>query len=282
MENFGVENENTNFSVKQLRVNLKNTLQKSGVLSTVKAQIRQEFINGLTSKTRESAPTSLDMNDRIMFSSVYHLLRNRRMVNTISVFSAESGLDPKLSIISEKDIVEMVKFNGLSRTYKYLESSIHATNSANTDSLNHPEDDRKSLLDVMMKFCLSAGEGTKEMSVQTETGGPSAREILDDRIHELRRTYQVSKEVQMLNPNKTIEERMVLFQRDCEARLARDLDLQVRKVADQHDMMYTTMGRCHLSLFAASSQTTANLVWCNLFLSIHCVLCTMMHTYTHR
>jgi len=227
------ENENTNFSVKQLKVNLKNTLKQSGVLSTVKAQIRQEFINGLTAKTRINAALSLNMNDRIMYSSVYHLLRNRRLVNSISVFSAESGLDPKLSLISEDDIVRMVKFNGLGSVYKIMQTSVSGNEpAADSCSLTETENNQKSLLDVMMQFCLSAGGGSKEISVQTETSGPSAREILDDRIHELRRTYQVSKEVQNLNPNKTIEERMVAFQRDCEKRLARDLEIQVTHVRE--------------------------------------------------
>lgn len=230
MDDYNGENEIANFSVKQLKVNLKNTLKQSGVLSTVKAQIRQEFINGLTAKTRINAALCLNMNDRIMYSSVYHLLRNRRMVNSISVFSAESGLDPKLSLISEEDIVRMVKFNGLSNVYKFMQNSAIG-NQQTADNL--PLDsDQKSFLDVMMQFCLSAGGGSKEISVQTETSGPSAREILDDRIHELRRTYQVSKEVQNLNPNKTIEERMVAFQRDCEKRLARDLEIQVTHVRE--------------------------------------------------
>ena len=232
MSDQDAENENTNnFSVKQLKVNLKNTLKQSGVLSTVKAQIRQEFINGLTAKTRINAALSLNMNDRIMYSGVYHLLRNRRLVNSISVFSAESGLDPKLSLISEEDIVRMVKYNGLSSAYKFMQTSV-SDNQQGTDNSALTEITQKSLLDVMMQFCLSAGGGSKEISVQTETSGPSAREILDDRIHELRRTYQVSKEVQNLNPNKTIEERMVAFQRDCEKRLARDLEIQVTHVRE--------------------------------------------------
>ncbi len=227
------ENENANFSVKQLKVNLKNTLKQSGVLSTVKAQIRQEFINGLTAKTRINAALSLNMSDRIMYSSVYHLLRNRRLINSISVFSAESGLDPKLSLISEDDIVKMVKFNGLSSVYKIMQTGVSENQpAADSSSLTVTENNQKTLLDVMMQFCLSAGGGSKEISVQTETSGPSAREILDDRIHELRRTYQVSKEVQNLNPNKTIEERMVAFQRDCEKRLARDLEIQVTHVRE--------------------------------------------------
>jgi len=233
MEDHDHENDNANFSVKQLKVNLKNTLKNSGVLSTVKAQIRQEFINGLNAKNRENAAKALNMSDRIMYSSIYHLLRNRRLVNSISVFSAESGLDPMLSLISEEDIIRMIKFNGLANTYKFLQNGVSPNQPE--DSLvpiTHPDGDKKSILDVMMQFCLSAGEGTKEISVQTETGGPSAREILDDRIHELRRTYQVSKEVQGLNPSKTIEERMVAYRRDCEKRLARDLEIQVTHIRE--------------------------------------------------
>ena len=193
------ENENANFSVKQLKVNLKNTLKQSGVLSTVKAQIRQEFINGLSNKRNNA---SLSMSDRIMYSGVYHLLHNRRMVNTISVFTAEAGLDPKLSLLSENDIIHMVKFNGLSNTYQKLQKSLNQDEEKHSNPLvnlnvstgagNSNDTSRKSLLDVMMQFCLTASEGSKEMSVQTEVGGPSAREILDDRIHELRRTYMVS------------------------------------------------------------------------------------------
>lgn len=231
------DEETIAFSIKQLKHNLKDTLKKSGVLSTVKAQIRQEFINGLSMKGSSlvTKKDTMDISDRILYSSVYHLLRNRQMLNSISVFTAESGLDPKLSLLSEEDIIRMVKVNSVSKTYATIHSG-RSMESHDTSVVPMPpkmlERNQTTALDLIMFFCLSTKDRQKEMSTQTEAGGPSAREVLDERIHELRKTYKVSREVELLNPNKTIEERMVAFQRDCERRMQNDLSIQVAHIRE--------------------------------------------------
>lgn len=229
------DEENMEFSIKQLKHNLKDTLKKSGVLSTVKAQIRQEFINGLSSKNSAVKKDVMDITDRIIYSSIYHLMRNRQLLNSISVFTAESGLDPKLSLLSEEDIIRMVKFNALSKTF----TALHSGNSVNQyDDALVPmppkmiEHRQTTALDLMVYFCLSSGDTKREISTQTEAGGASAREVLNDRIHELRNTYKVSREGELLNPSKTIEERMVAYQRDCERRLQSDVALQVAHIRE--------------------------------------------------
>ena len=87
-------------TLKQLKINLKDALRKSGVLNSVKAQIRREFIVGLSDKlpSKTVAPANgLDLRERLSLSILYHFLQQRGMTHSLSVFAAECGLDSKLA-----------------------------------------------------------------------------------------------------------------------------------------------------------------------------------------
>ena len=83
-------------TLKELKSNLKENLKKSGVLNTVKAHIRKEFISNMYPGGRKSLQPSSNITplfERALFSSIYHCFKARGMMNTLSVFIAESGIN---------------------------------------------------------------------------------------------------------------------------------------------------------------------------------------------
>lgn len=229
--------QNADFSLKHLKNNLKDTLKKSGVLNTVKAQIRQEFIKGLANIEKENVyqATTLTLNDRILLSVVYHFLHNRKLIKTISVLIAECGIDPKYSILTENDLSKMIKFNNISNTYDSLKSNNHKSHPTNGLLLLPDEiikQNKTSILDLLIYCCFTINDYKKEVSCQTDFTGPSIREFLDDEIQNIHHKYRLNREKELLQPNKTIEERMIAFQRDCEKRMLQDLTIQVNHIRE--------------------------------------------------
>jgi hypothetical protein len=214
------------FSVKQLKANLKTTLQKSGVLGTVKAQIRQEFINSLSAKKQQSENKSGDLTitDRVLFSSVFEFLSNRGLVSSISVFLAETGLDPKHTLLSAKEIAQLIKFNEISSVIKMVQQgqSINQLESQLVDP-TVLADRKYTVLDLVVRFCITSREAHRDMGTQMESRGQSAREALEESLQELRNSVKPAPD----NSQNTIQERMIAYQRECERRLQSEVATQV-------------------------------------------------------
>ena len=84
---------------KQLKQSLRKSLDESGVMSNVKAQIRKEFINSMLEKSavskliKSDEEKRVDLQTRIALSSAYHLLKKRGYKHSLSVFAAEASMD---------------------------------------------------------------------------------------------------------------------------------------------------------------------------------------------
>ena len=204
-------------TLKELKENLKNVLRKSGALNSVKAQIRRELVVGLSDKlpTKLSrGSTSIDLKELLSLSIVYHFLQNRNYHHSLSVFAAECGLDSKSSWLSEIDIVKSLQFGTKSEVYRVISEKIKK----NADNSNMLPRNDISVFDILLSNISSesTGESAVETAVQPKVAnnvhGP--RESLEQRMHELHSTY--------LAPGKSIEERMIHFQRECEERYQRD------------------------------------------------------------
>ena len=95
---------------KRLKQSLRKSLEESGALNNVKAQIRKDFIENMLDKSRPRLSSNtekkkMDLQSRIALSSVYHMLKKRELKHSLSVFSAECGLDGKNAVLSEMDVV---------------------------------------------------------------------------------------------------------------------------------------------------------------------------------
>ena len=115
---------------KQLRQSLRKSLEESGAMSNVKAQIRKEFIASMLDKSRPrlsgmataNEKKRMDLQTRIALSSVYHMLKKRDLKHSLSVFSAECGLDAKNAVLSEMDVVRALNVANESEVYKEIAS----------------------------------------------------------------------------------------------------------------------------------------------------------------
>jgi hypothetical protein len=209
-------------TLKELKGNLKDALRKSGILDSVKAQIRREFISGLTdklpSKGKSSYGTGPDLRERLSLSVIYHFLKHRNFNHALSVFAAECGLDSKAAWLSETDIIRSLQFGTQTEIYKKI-------NEKENELENVDNDGRKqSVFDMLLNHlsCDASSKGiVTEISVQTNAI-ITPRECLDQELQNLRTSYITLRDAEKSSPMKSIEERMIQFQRECEERYKRE------------------------------------------------------------
>jgi len=197
-------------SLKTLKLNLKEALKKSGVLDNVKAQIRKEFITGLSSTVSKPAlilHEELNIRDRITFSSLYHFLLKRELNHTVSVFVAECGIDVKSFLLSESDIVQLLHLENL-----------QTLSASNKDDASNKKS--STLLDSIIDAVGSKlNTTTRDSSTQSDStiDGSSLRprELLESQMRILRQSYSSRRDAEMRSPSYTVEERMIAFHREC-------------------------------------------------------------------
>ncbi len=269
---------------------LKTTFKKSGALHAIKANLRKEFIKGLTrgnegdkrSIAAASAYTdhgsgdgeSFNMVNRIIFSAILKFMKQRELFNSMSVFMAETGMEQEQCTLTETDMVRMFKFNAISNCFKEVHNTLSqrdrstftsnsgfstsvssGTRSNNSESCRSSMSylihelpislstttrsllvhNRTSLLDIIFEFCLNLNqEQFRSTESQTETNGLTTMEILDNQLNELNRQYDAQRFGSANGKNfdqqasKSIEERMIAFQRECEQRKNHEIELQMR------------------------------------------------------
>jgi hypothetical protein len=205
-------------SLKELRGNLKDALKRSGVMHSVKAQIRNEFIKVMTDGTNElsSAPASrrggkllMSESERAARSSVFHFLQHRNMGYSLSVYTAECGLDQR-EMMTENEIVDKLNLASYWRTEK-----------------------NKSIVDYLLQDIESRmSKTTTDQGTQSDYSGASVREMLDSRLREINNNYQFKREQERLFPTRTMEEKMLHFQRECEKRFRDDFEAQVKNIRE--------------------------------------------------
>jgi len=235
-------NDKENLSLQELRANLKATIRKSGVLDTVKAQIRREFITGLSKQIGKPTLTSkehVDLRERVVLSSVYHLLRNRNLPHSLSVYAAESGIDAKSFLLSEVDIVQALNLDNINIfNDTFIKNQSSSSILQSKKAINNNENITKSVVDVIIDYCCSYSKTNNTIESSSLQGTDKANDgvgpvdILDKHLKEMRQTYVERQRKEEEEPNRTLEERMIIFQRDCEARYKRELELKLQAMKE--------------------------------------------------
>eukprot|EP00981_Chlorochromonas_danica_P014443 scaffold8015_cov165-Ochromonas_danica.AAC.1 len=218
-------------SLAEFRDALKENLKSSDALSSIKAQIRKTFIKGLvqqggsTGKSKKSQ--EIVLKDRMVMSAVHHFLKHRGLHGTVSVYMAESGLESNQTILTEVDIARLFKIQQLRSTFlKHVSQTIYPSSSGN--EVTGGSGEIPSLLEVIFDFCLLLqADCYKETSCQTEVHGPTTREILDLELRGIRNTFTTKQQEQIVSPLRTVEEKMLTFQRECEERSRKAIDQQM-------------------------------------------------------
>ena len=215
-------------TLKELKLNLKESLRKSGVLDTVKSQIRREFISGLTSKTLSPKKGTATLRDRVTVSAVYHLLKERNYLNSMSVFAAESGIDSKSLLLSEKDIAFAMNLENISEIKNLLKAKEN-TLKENRTSNAYDGTSYASVFDIVIEHCSGLGRrGRMEVSIQTDSTEQSAENTIDASLSSIQQKLIDKIESEKANREKSIEERMVAFQKQCQEQFDRDLEMRVQ------------------------------------------------------
>lgn len=232
------EKENKEISLKKLRTVLKDRFDQSSALDGLKAQLRKQLLTKLM-EANGGAPRGdgekNDLKSTIAMSCIFSYLKLHGLHSTLSVFTAESGMESERSLISEMDICRMMKFNELSCTYKTLNNIVSGLNEAN-DGKPLPailsqlvSEDRTTLLDVILEYCLSLrAETTREISIQAGPSVFTARELLDHELFHVEREYTEVQQRNISSESSSIEERMIAYQKEIEIRKNREVELQVK------------------------------------------------------
>eukprot|EP01033_Poteriospumella_lacustris_P000100 gene100-64_t len=203
------QREKNEVSLKKLRVALKDRFDQSSALDGIKAQLRKQVLAKLLGKEEQIAAAK-------------------------GHDEAESGLESERGFISETDVCRMLKFNELVSLFHEMQDHLVASESDSSDDINPiiqslVEEDRTSLLDLILEYCLSLrSEMTQEISVQAGPSCFTARELLDNELFHLEKHFDDLKGHRSSNEGKSFEERIINFQRELEERKNREVELQIR------------------------------------------------------
>jgi hypothetical protein len=215
IDNINEQDENY-VSLKMLKSNIKDALKKSGVLCSVKAQVRREFINNLVpggGLVSGEAASQLGAQELLFRCAVFHFLRAQKCDYTLSVYTAECGVAAR-EMLSEAEVAAKL----------HLGESRSGPASGSGGS---------SPLEVVMKELSRRTEAVcVEAGTQSDYSGTGIREMLDSRMSDIARTYESKKEQERLFPSRGIEEKMLAFQRDCEKKMQEDLASQLSSMRD--------------------------------------------------
>lgn len=244
-------------SLKKLKTDLKDALKASGVLHSVKAQIRREFISSLSESGKAGkvmqqsgagepslrGPRRFDFKARLALSASYHLLRRHGLVHSLSVFAAESGLDDSSALLTERDIVAALNASGSSPLHRAVSDAMSKETRGRADKENRTPSSAlvrpssepaaatgDSVLELLFEHCFSLSQhGGRDSSTQTDspTHAESPRDALDHTVKALRAAHLARLEEEKHAPSRDATHRLLAYQRECDVRAARDVELQM-------------------------------------------------------
>jgi oral-facial-digital syndrome 1 protein len=240
-----LQKQSEEFSSKQLKQLLKENFAKSGTLQVIKAKLRKEFIQNLTKKQlkTDNATTATSLEDKILFSLVFHYFKKKSFFNSISVFLAECGLENDRNIVSEKDIVNMIRIGDLAKEMKKQLSSSSSTvsgGSVGSSSLirhrNEAVQDEEnpsssSILDGLCHYILHSSSGVQYKEMETQTSLSSAKEEYLYQLKQLETSYtQQQQALHASNSTLTlsVEEKLLSYRDELETRYKKELELSMK------------------------------------------------------
>ena len=214
-------------SLKGLKDGLREVLRANGAIGSVKAQLRKEFISEM-SKCMKPLGSDLKFStsiiDRVLYSTIHNFLLQRGMLNSLSVFTAESGHDSKDYLFSDMDIVSLLSINTQSSVYKYISS----------DKENGASSSKPSLLQMIVESMKTIGSPKHDQGTQCDEAFNSVSNVdfVDNQLKTIRQIYSARKAEESRFPAKSLDERMIQFERECEERHRRNLELQITYIRE--------------------------------------------------
>mmetsp|Transcript_22741 Transcript_22741/g.36265 ORF Transcript_22741/g.36265 Transcript_22741/m.36265 type:complete len:1073 (+) Transcript_22741:132-3350(+) len=227
----------------ELRENVFETLRDSGAVARLKAQLRCQVIDQLRKKGDRhvfsenagvftggtKAPQEVPIEEVIMASLIVEYLQKMDMMYTLSIFIPEGRME-KIEPLSRG---QMHRILGLKENGGCLENDENnGSNGSNARAHKKLKPDGPVLLELLnqkshMKPIVTLGGNTQRATLKdTETQtlandkfeGDTATMVLERKLGNVSDRYSMLLEREALAPRRTIEERMIRYQRDCDER----------------------------------------------------------------
>ena len=126
----------------------------------------------------------------------------------------------KTSTLTPMDIVAGLNFGMASELYQLVEREAKEGKISNIFDL------------LVDESCNRLQRSSSETSMQTESAGTTAREMLDIQTAALRQRYEKVLSAERASPQASMEERMLQYQTECDTRSRNDLESQMRHFRD--------------------------------------------------
>ena len=107
-----------------------------------------------------------------MYSCIYHLLKQRKLVHSLSVYSAEVGFDSKSAILTEEDVVKALNLGVDSPVYQAV------VNNVDNGSTSTEDGERRNVLDLLIENTYRLSNNNRvDMAIQTDLIVPFFKEV---------------------------------------------------------------------------------------------------------
>ncbi|KAE9032229.1 hypothetical protein PR003_g9573 [Phytophthora rubi] len=216
---------NALMSLEELKEGMFQSIRDNGTVELIRAQLRRRFIEKLqqqrrlrddqddennASRANRSTPSSTP-DEKLVHGLVAEYLASKCLENTLAVFVPEIG-GPRNQVDSAT-ILEMLHVSSTIQNQLELER-------ANTGH---------SLLLVLVRELVRRFQlATMDSGTQTAMDCFDHRVVLENQLRRVENTYLAECAAQKLEPQKSLEERMVQYQREyddiCDKRLQEELD----------------------------------------------------------
>ncbi|KAK9829063.1 hypothetical protein WJX72_003703 [[Myrmecia] bisecta] len=220
---------NTGLNVNDFKLQLYSQLKSSGVLSTLKTQLRSQVLNKLqTEHGAAIAPAQQAQQNlwrRAMNSIVAEYLAASRYDYTLSVFQPECGLS-SAAPFTHAEILQVLHIEEATPLHLALaKRGVHAKDPAGSPP---QQCFALSLLEAVAE--LSSRRTAHESATQTSEGPGAAR--LGLQLTQLEDAYLTRADSERQKPFDTLEARMARYRQECDQRVKEEVAMQVERVRE--------------------------------------------------
>ncbi len=219
-------------SYNKLRSDLYSRFRESGVISSLKTQLRAQILGqlqgkkgGVASRSGSRAPQTLTQ--RVLNGLVAEYLGTSRLHHSLSVFLPESGTAAasKESFgVTADDLLSLIRASGDGALDRHLERAIRGASEG---------PNRRSKLEALLTACASRPGPSARVSTGAQTADvvhQGEYDRVEVKLKALETRYRESLEKERGMPLLAMEERMQKYQRDVDARAKREIAAQVSRI----------------------------------------------------
>ena len=200
----------------ELKQQLFSSMKNAGVLNSLKSQLRAKLYDQLRLKNEKVDMNLRETQNRLTFkiavSLVADLMKKSDMPYALSVFLPESGITQE--ILSKSEMVDVLG----------LATDEHIENQGDSTPLINDIIDR-------VKAQKSLAPGKTSSYCQTEDIS-SDMLSLDEKLRRIDHSALEQKDMDRAAPFKSLEQRMLKYKQECEARFQNDLQREVRRLKE--------------------------------------------------